>query len=45
MMIELGEFVVMGFVTVRNKVGLGVGRSPMVEEESDEGGVVELART
>ena len=33
------------FVTVKSEVGLEVGESPKVVAESDEGGVVELART
>ena len=45
MMIGLGEFVVMGFVTVRSEVGLGVGGSPRVMEKSGRARVVEQVKT
>ena len=45
MKIGQGVFEVTECVKVRTGVELGVGRNPMVEEESDEGEVVGLAKT
>ena len=44
-MVEPGAFEVMEFVTVRSEVGLGVGRSPRVVEESGGARVVEQVKT